>query len=127
MHDAQAVAVVIVPSKFFLLIWAAAGVLGLDETDVARFPAEDLLHEQFTHIRAAVEVQQRVLSLQRGQDKIVNDAVGRGNQMQPADAAEVRLDITERRLPHRADKIDHRIEPAEDGVVLTLCRAPAIP
>ena len=49
------------------------------------------------------------------------------HQVQAADAAQVRLDELERILPHRAGEIDHRVEPAEDRVVLALARPPALP
>ena len=76
---------------------------------------------------ADLQLQLGVLLLQHRHHQVGQDVLGGGDQVQAADAAEVRLDEAQRILPHRADEIDHGVEPAEDRVVLAVARAPAVP
>jgi hypothetical protein len=46
--------------------------------------------------------------------------------VQAADAAQIRLHELERVLPHGTREIDHRVETAEDWIVIAMARAPTL-
>ncbi len=127
----DAVVVVEMAGERLLLVGPAAGVLGLDEAKMPGRPTqrlqviEHLLHQELADVVADAELQLRVQRPQHRQHDIRDDALGGRHEVQPADAAEVRLDKFQRIFPHRADEIDHRVEPAEHRVVVAQLRRPA--
>ncbi len=90
--------VVIILGQRFLLIGTAAGVLRLDETNVLGRPTdrfkmiEHFLHQQLAYVLADGQLQLRIVGLQHRQHEVGDDAFSRRNQVQSADAAQVRLD-----------------------------------
>src|SRR6516162_7727355 len=98
MHDLQAVTIVVILRERLLLIRSTAGVLGLDEANVARLPSdslqviEDVLHEQFAYVLADLQLKLRILLAQNRQNDLGNDALGCRHEMQTANPCQVGLD-----------------------------------
>jgi len=133
MHDFHTVPVAKIPGQLRLFVWAAAGVLRLNEAQTLSRPADRLqviehfLHEQLANVFADGQLQLAIPGMQLGENDVADDVFTSGNQMQPANAAQVGFDEVKRVLPHRADKVDHRVQPAEDRVAFALARTPRIP
>src|SRR5262249_457978 len=133
VQQAHAVTVAVEPGQFLLLVRPATCILWLDKEQVFNRPPEGLgvvlnfLHQEVANVRSNFQAQSFVALTQLRQDEVCQETFGRGDEVQAADAAQVRLHKAQRVLPHRADEVHHGVESAEHRIVLALARSPAIP
>ncbi len=117
-----AVVVAVVFDQPALLVDALQLVLGLHQADGPAGSAHHLqvlhqrLQQQDPRVGQAGEPDTRVLSYQQRDHHVVHHFLDRGDQVQPPDPGEIRLDETEGVLPDGAGVIHHAVEPVEDRV-----------
>ena len=85
---------------------------------------EEVLHEQRANVLGALQLELRVAGSQGRQHHLGQDVRGGRDQVEPADAAEVRLEELEALLPVRRPEVDGRVVAADDRVLLAHRRRP---
>ena len=107
-------------------------VFGLDEAHRAVGAAHrlelrgELLLQQLARVAQALQPQPGILCGEQRNDSLAQDLLDRGDQVEPADAGQVRFDELERVLPDRAAVVHQRVEAAEHRVPRAHGRGPAL-
>ena len=112
------------------LVRPARVVLRLHEAERGAAPPDRLqvidqvLDQQAPDIGGQLELQLRVGAAEERQHQVVQDLVGGRDHVQAADAAQVRLQEPEARLPLRGAEVDDRVVAAEHEIGVAHVRLP---